>query len=696
MKHPVRLLLPLLAALGAAAPARPPEAGTIDTLARYVDREESIRAVKDVQRLYAQYAQFGRWSDMASLFVEDGRLTFDNAPRQGRAAIAAFLRSRYGGGHDGLSAGDVRAMFIDSPVISLSPDGDSARGRWNVLIFTGATGSADIEGGIFENRYVRRAGVWRIAGIDYHPQYAGSYQDGWTNWGGSDLPLVPYHFTPDSAGVPIPPPDGPAPASRATLGTLSRRIAALNEEDAVRNLQSAYGYYADRKMWDNVADLFAKDGAVEIGGIGIYRGAAGVHRWLETMGPAGLKHGQLNDRPQFDVTVAVAPGGREAWARGIELGMLGEADKEQGAWEVAVFRNRFVKENGVWKIRELRRFPLFKADYFQGWGKSRIIDPVPGGAQAPDAPVPAADSAAPGMAMPAFLRPDPVMGGPVATVAATPLTGMIATVRPTPLSLAEARRRLALSTAYDAVENISSAYGYFLDDFQSPLFSALMADKGFKVSAFAGYYVGRDRVTEAGVRVWGKPPTTRPGISYHWRTQPVILVAADGRSANARFRLFQPRTGKTVGKPGDFYGAAFWGGIYHDQMVLEHGIWRFWNLSLDEPYINPVGWKGGWAMAKDPAEPPSGPASPLLGTYPPDVPITALGKREEHFRGGTGTPLQWPSILPMWFEYRNPVSGRVPEHYDRYCVPCEAAPQLRLDRNGYMLPPTGPAPEPQK
>src|SRR5690606_12372620 len=171
--------------------------------------------------------------------------------------------------------------------------------------------------------------------------------------------------------------------------------------------------YADRKMWDDVVDLFADNGVIEVAGAGVYHGPEGVRRWLETMGPAGLKHGQLNDRPQFDTIVTIAPGGNEAFARGIELGMLGEADEEKGWWEIAVFSNRFVREDGVWKIREMRRFPLFKTDYYLGWGKSRIVDPVPTGSYAPDAPVPAADRGADGLAMPAFRQPHPVTGQPV-------------------------------------------------------------------------------------------------------------------------------------------------------------------------------------------------------------------------------------------------------------------------------------------
>jgi hypothetical protein len=701
-----RLITGLLLVLGATAVGSAPQSAPhadIDALARDVDRAESVRAVRSLQRLYAQYAQYGLWRDVGDLFASDARFTFDSETKAGKAAIAAFLRTRYGGGHDGLREGDVSTMLIESPLISLSADGRSAKGRWYMMALKGSKGDASIEGGTFENDYIRERGVWKIAAAHYTPQYAGPYESGWTNWGGGDLGIVPYHFTPESAGVPIPPATGPAPASGATLAGLQQRIATLNDEDQVRNLQSAYGYYADVKMWYDVVDLFAHDGLIEVAGAGVYRGPDGVRLWLETMGPAGLKHGQLNDRPQFDVVVKVMPGGHEAWARGIELGMLGDADTERGWWEVSVFRNRYVKEGGIWKIREMRRFPLFKTDYYQGWGKSRIVDPAPTGRFAPDAPVPLADTAAPGMAMPAFLQVHPVTGravtpvGSMKSVAAAPLTGAITAAGSAPIALAEARRRLNLSLAYDGVMNVSSAYTFYLDDYQSPQFGALVAEKGFKMSAFAGYYIGRDRVTQAGIRVWGKPPVTRTGVHFHWRPQPVVMVAPDGRSVNLRVRLWQPRTGKAEAKPSDFLSTGFSNGMYHDQFVLENGAWKFWNLSLDEPYIATNGWKGGWAKVKDPSPRPvsatAGAPSVLVSSnsdFKPDVPVASLGKRQEHFRGGTGEPLQWPSILPMWFEYRNPVSGRVPDHYQEDCAPCTAAPQLRLDRNGFMTPPDGP------
>jgi hypothetical protein len=697
MKRPLLLLCVLFAwacPLPAAADA------ALDAFARDVDRVASVRAVKHLQFTYAQYAQFGLWREVGALFSSDGRFVFDGSvgPAQvveGPDAIAAFLRNRYGGGREGAAADGLSAMMIDSPVVNLSVDGEVATARWQALIFHGHRGSARIEGGIFVNEYAREGGVWKIRTAHFHPQFDGPYEQGWTNWGGGDLPVIPKHFTVETAGVPVPPPVGEPPRSRATLAQLARQVDAMNEEDRIRNLQAAYGYYADRKMWDDVVDLFAADGVVEVGGQGIWRGHAGVRRWLETMGPAGLQHGQLNDRVQMSVTVSVAPGGNEAFARGIELGMLGEADEEKGWWEVATFHNRFVKEDGVWKIRELRRFVQVKTDIFQGWGRNRIVEPAPAGAHAPDAPVPAADAAPAGLAMPAFLGAHPVTGrtvraaGEARLVAARPLTGAIRAGRPQPVDLAEARRRLARSAAWDGVANVSAAYGFYVDDMDVAGWAGVMAKNGFKETPFQGYHIGRDRLIAARLR--GEAPKVQAGISYHWLMQPVIRVSDDGRSAAGRFRLFQPRTGKTVGGPGDFFAASFWGGMYHDRYILEDGAWWIWELTLDEPYITPVAWKDGvWAKAKDPAPAAGAAMRPPASNANVDIPLSALGRRELHFRGGTGEPKQWPSILPMWFDYTNPVSGRVPEYFQENCALCTLRPDLRLDRNGYQEPPDMP------
>ena len=660
---------------------KPPSAQDINELARDVSRLESLRAVKNLQRTYAQYAQFGLWTEMADMFASEGRIQSGDRTIRGRDEIARWLAEQ---GAPVSNPGALNTELIDDPLVNLSVDGQSAEGRWRIFSLRGdGRGRAWLEGGLYENDYVLEDGRWKIATLHHFPQYEGSYETGVSNVGQKDLPIVPYHFTVDETGIPIPDPIGPAPDADADIATLSQRVGALNDEDDVRNLQHAYAYYVHRRMWDDVVDLFADDGVVEVAGR-LFRGKAGIREAMELMGPEGLSEGILNDYLPFDTIVRVMPDGFEAFARGTVLGMIGDANAGTARWRVNVFRNRFVREDGLWKIREMRITPIMDADYASGWGPGGTL----GAARPP---------------MPAMLGPHPVTGEAIAPagleiVAGEALTGPAARgSRPSTTDPADVRRRLLRSEAWDGTENVSSAYGHCLDDFQWPCMSGIFAENGNKQSPFAGYYFGRDRIAGAATAMYGETPdpstVMRQRVAIHWRIAPVIHVSHDGRSTLLRTYLFHPNTGKYDAASGhpNRVGSIQTGMYPNDQVVLEDGIWRLWTVTIDEPYMMMPNWQGGWSAAKPP--PPGGGmrASPLLQRYPPDLLLTDLGKREEGFAGGTGTKIDWPGILPMWFHYRNPVSGREPELFWPDCVPCEVRPEVRLTSNGYQMPPTGPA-----
>ena len=297
-------------------------AARVQRLGLNVERAESVRAVKRVQETYAQYSQFGLWTDMAALFVENAQLSYGTDNEQGRQAIQQYFLTKFGEGTDGLKPGGVHTQMVLRPLINVSADGQNAKGRWWEFSMTGQLGvKAEWAAGIFENEYVRERGVWKISRMRYNPMFAGPYATGWRNLD-DDQKIVPYHFTPDETGIPVPdlpasamlpvnPKTNPASLSAGELAALEQRISVMNDEDKVRNLQNAYGYYMDRKMWDDVTDLFAADGALEVANVGVYDGPKSIRRALERSGPAGLTHGQLNELMQLDMAVAIEPRARQ-------------------------------------------------------------------------------------------------------------------------------------------------------------------------------------------------------------------------------------------------------------------------------------------------------------------------------------------------------------------------------------------------
>ncbi len=679
-----------------AASQSPKSPTQIDILARDVERAEALRAASNLQHNYTHYAQFGLWDDLGGLFTRDAQMIWGEDTISGRAAVTQYNMARFGGGKLGLPDGHINMMSFDRPLANLSADGAVVKVRWHGFFMLGGGDEARWEGGILENEYVKENGVWKISRLHYYPQYAGPYDTGWTNVGPTQ-PIIPSHFTPEETGVPIPPAEGPAPKTTATLGELEARIDALSAQDAVRNLQNAYGYYIDRKMWEDVTDLFTDDGVFEVGGVGVYDGPANIRLALERDGPQGLQRGQFNDHQQLSEIVAVSADGREAHIRGIDLGTLAEVNTGKAFWTVSVFSNRMVKgDDGKWRIHEMRIFPVFKSDYNLGWGKSRIIDQPPAAKFAPSRPLPAADKGENGV--PAFLIGNPATGRPVsypanATVVAkhwllpARLERTAAPSGNTAARVAEAKRKLNLVRAYDGALNLLTAYGAYLDDAQWPELGSIFAQKGAKEVPYAGFYIGPERISR---RTSPGRPGPRLSLVLHGLIQPVILVAPDGRSASMRTRLFQ------LLSSGDPNRAIINSSTYpNNQAVLENGVWKLWSISIDEHYVDSAGYKLGWAKLAPPDRPvtprPTGSSraiSPALAANPPDIWNKDLGEREEGFAGGPGEHLEWPDILPMWFNYKNPVSGRVPERYWPNCETCVLAPETSMDRHGYMLPPS--------
>jgi ketosteroid isomerase-like protein len=562
---------------------------------------EGVRAVKRLQYSYSHYLDAGLWDDLADLFADDAAVVSPAGEVRGRRALRQLFMQQAGRTRAGLAAGQLHTHLVMQPIITLGDDGRSAKGTWHEVAMLGRFGiAASWRGGIYENEYRFDRGVWKISRVHYFPQYSGGFDDF-----GHKAPAkwnIPYHFEAKHVGVTVPQAalTALAAGSAVTVPELQRRIGQLSDETAVHNLQHVFGYYLDRKLWDDVADLFTPDGTLRLAPRGTqFRGRAPILQALaKTFGPAPLRHGELFDHILLATVVTIAPDGLHAAARSTQLGMLG-VNGEYAKWELGVYENQFVKQGGLWKLSAVRYFPRMSTDYDRGWavdGKPETqpvafhyVNPVTG-QRVRNAALPAMRS------------------GP----AASAVDGGSAT------ALQRLQKQADAALAVDAVENLNSSYGYYIDESAWDNMADTFASVGSKELTGAGVYVGTERIRKA-LNLRG-PAGGRSANFYtiHQLVQPVIHVAGDGLSAKARLRLFQ------AGGNADGSSGSWIGGIYENTAVFENGEWKFGVQDLH--HLFNASYRNGWARVGPSATTLAG--GPLLPrASPPSCRQTARSAR---------------------------------------------------------------------
>jgi len=145
--------------------------------------------------------------------------------------------------------------------------------------------------------------------------------------------------------------------SRA-LTEANHRIGLLEDKNEIERLQYTYGFLIDNRMFREMADLFADDGFIEIGGRGVYRGKERIHTFLHDVlggGRWGLLPGEIINHVQQQLLIEVDDDRTHARARGrAEVQGNSPPDTPTFLFADGIYENDYVKEGGVWKIRGIR------------------------------------------------------------------------------------------------------------------------------------------------------------------------------------------------------------------------------------------------------------------------------------------------------------------------------------------------------
>jgi hypothetical protein len=211
---------------------------------------------------------------------------------------------------------------------------------------------------------------------------------------------------------------GPAGAAEkdleARLRVLEARLQKVEDIEAINKLTRAYGYYVDKAQWNEIVDLFAEDSRVEIAGRGVYYGKQGadtIFRKVMGGGQIGLNHGSLFNHMILQGVTDIDPDGKTARGRWRAFIQIGTYEKF-ALWAEGTYENIYVKENGVWKFKDLHYFATYYTPYDQGWGKQALPNNGPSKEFPPDKPQSVQYDVFPGNYVPPYHYPNPVTGKP--------------------------------------------------------------------------------------------------------------------------------------------------------------------------------------------------------------------------------------------------------------------------------------------
>jgi hypothetical protein len=613
-----------------------------------------LEAIKRLQRAYGYYLDRSDWDNIVDLLTDDATLEYGPAGVFVGKAHARALLYAIGYGKRGLRPQQLREHVQLQPVISLAGDGLSAKGRWRALVLLGQFHEyARWQTGPYECEYRKEHGVWKISKLHWVETFTVPEQGGWktkmtqSNVADRKLPvpdrpssfvydpwpavsLPPYHYASPAAIQPLHP--APVPQLKLSAAAAAQRIAQLrwqvdrlDDQRQIEILQRTYGYYVDKNLWKQIADLYTADGTLEIGGRGVFVGRARVLQYLQWLGKP--QDGRLYDHTQIQPIVDVSPDGTVAKGRWRALVFAGDLNRTSVIGD-CIYENEYRKENGVWKIAKLHAYFVMYSTLEQGWAELATPNTRPEKALPPDRPPTTVYDMYPGTLVAPLHYENPVTGKPVYPAmahAVAPSAGAIDMAD----ELRDIAGKLTLLQDTQEIENLQNAYGFYLDKWQWDSAAALFAEDGTLELAQRGVYVGKGRIRASLEDAFGPQGLHQGEVSDHAFYQPVIHVAGDGRTAQGRFRELS-----ILGKYGVY--AYIGGGTRENQYVKEHGVWRIKSDHLYLTYL--ADYEKGWAHGALPAPGPS-------KTLPPDKPPSV-------------NYLPFPAFQELPFHYPNPVTGK--------------------------------------
>ena len=148
---------------------------------------------------------------------------------------------------------------------------------------------------------------------------------------------------------------------------LEKRVQALEDVNAIRNLKAQYAAYCDDHYNpDGIAALFTADAVWESQGLGRFEGREAIREFFRGASQifTFAIHYSLNGQIEVHGDSA-----RAQWYLFMPC-TLGEGNRAM--WRAGIDREEYVRVNGEWKFKRKTSAPLFHSPFEEGWAKTRF------------------------------------------------------------------------------------------------------------------------------------------------------------------------------------------------------------------------------------------------------------------------------------------------------------------------------------
>lgn len=134
-----------------------------------------------------------------------------------------------------------------------------------------------------------------------------------------------------------------------------KQLTVVQDIEAIKKLQKAYGYYVEHMMYQEIVDCFSDSPDVLLDWLeGKYLGKEGVRKYFEFMksAPPDFMHQVM----QIAGVVDIDPDGQTARGRWYAFGgiFIPREGNVRRSFVSGIYENRYIKENGVWKILTIK------------------------------------------------------------------------------------------------------------------------------------------------------------------------------------------------------------------------------------------------------------------------------------------------------------------------------------------------------